>query len=114
MTESTIDMKVFNELKETMGADFIAELLATFFDDAPNLIQEMKTALQSENPDTFRRAAHSMKSNCATFGAMPLSALAKELEMLGKEANLAGVDNKLEHLEVDYKQVENELKKLIG
>jgi histidine phosphotransfer protein HptB len=83
-----LDMTTFEELRAMSGADFIDELVDTFLDDAPKLLNEMKAALQANDPDTFRRAAHSLKSNGATFGASRLAGLAKEMEMLGRERRL--------------------------
>ena len=107
-----IDQKTFEELKQMSGDDFINELIDTFLDDAPAMIAEIKSALDANNADAFRRAAHSMKSNAATFGAMQLAALAKELEMLGKENKLADSGDKLKALEEAYVSVREELEGL--
>ena len=107
-----IDQKTFDELKQMSGDDFINELIDTFLDDAPAMIAEIKSALEANNADAFRRAAHSMKSNAATFGAMQLAALAKELEMLGKENKLADSGDKLKALEEAYVSVREELEGL--
>ena len=107
-----IDQATFEELKEMSGADFINELIDTFLEDAPKLIEEMRTALVVNNADTFRRAAHSMKSNAATFGASQLSALAKELELLGKENKLHETRDKLMALEAAFASVREELREL--
>jgi len=108
---SKIDLQTYNSLKESTGEDFIGELVDAFLDDAPALIAQMKSALAGKNADAFRRAAHSMKSNAATFGAMELSALAKELESLAREKNLE-VGNRVDIIEVEFQQVKNELKSL--
>jgi HPt (histidine-containing phosphotransfer) domain-containing protein len=104
-----IDQATFEELKEMSGADFINELIDTFLEDAPKMIAEIKSALEANNADTFRRAAHSMKSNAATFGAGQLAALAKELEMLGKENKLSETGDRLKSLEEAYASVRDEL-----
>jgi HPt (histidine-containing phosphotransfer) domain-containing protein len=109
---SVIDRATFDELKEISGEDFINELIDTFLEDAPKLIEEMKAALDMNNADTFRRAAHSMKSNAATFGAGQLSALAKELEMLGRENKLLETAGKLRALEDAFVPVHDELRNL--
>lgn len=109
---SVIDQTTFNELKQMSGEDFINELIDTFLEDAPKMIAEMKTAQASNNAEVFRRAAHSMKSNAATFGASQLAALAKELEMLGKENKLPETGDKLQSLEEAYASVQSELKGL--
>ena len=100
-----INQATFDELKQMSGADFINELIDTFLEDSPKLIEEMESALKANNVDSFRRAAHSLKSNAATFGANSLSSLAKELEILGKENKLNETGNKLKALEEAYESV---------
>jgi HPt (histidine-containing phosphotransfer) domain-containing protein len=109
---SVIDNATFDELKQMSGDDFINELIDTFLEDAPKMIAEIKSAFASNNVESFRRAAHSMKSNAATFGAIQLSALAKELEMLGKENKLNETGDKLKTLDEAYESVRDELKGL--
>jgi len=107
-----IDEKTFDELKQMSGAEFINELIDTFLEDSPKLIEEMESALKTNNVDSFRRAAHSLKSNAATFGASELFALAKELEMLGKENKLNETGDRLRALEEAYESVRKELSEL--
>jgi histidine phosphotransfer protein HptB len=105
-----IDMTAFEDLKAMSGPDFIGELIDTFLDDAPKLIKELQTALAKNDAEAFRRAAHSLKSNAATFGATHLSSLAKELEMLGKEYKLTEVGSRVAILEEVFRSVASELK----
>ena len=107
-----LDMTTFEELKEMSGADFIDELVDTFLEDAPKLINEMKTALEIKDAGTFRRAAHSLKSNSATFGATRLSALAKEMELLARENKLEEAGSRLASLQEAFQIVPEELKGL--
>jgi histidine phosphotransfer protein HptB len=109
---SEIDMTTFETLKEVSGADFIGELINTFLEDAPRLIAQMKSAIQGNDADGFRRAAHSFKSNSATFGANRLADQARELEMLGKENKLGQTGEGLARLEAIYKAAANELQGL--
>jgi histidine phosphotransfer protein HptB len=104
-----IDKATFEELKQMSGADFINELIDAFLDDAPNMIQNMQTALAAEDVESFRRNAHSLKSNANTFGALELGRLAKELELMGKENDL-DVGNKLEALNDVFEEAAEELK----
>jgi HPt (histidine-containing phosphotransfer) domain-containing protein len=106
---STIDQATFNELKQMSGADFINELIDAFLDDAPNMIQNMHAALDTKDVESFRRNAHSLKSNANTFGATELGALAKELEMMGRESNL-DIGNRLEVLGEAFGKVAEELR----
>jgi HPt (histidine-containing phosphotransfer) domain-containing protein len=93
----TIDQATFEELKQMSGGDFINELIDAFLDDAPNMVQNMRKALATKDVESFRRNAHSLKSNANTFGAVELSILARELEMMAKENNL-DIGNRLEVL----------------
>ena len=105
---TVIDKATFEELKQMSGADFINELIDAFLDDAPNMISEMETAVKKQDNVTFRRNAHSLKSNANTFGATELGALARELEMMGRENNLA-IGNRLEVLKESLGNVATEL-----
>ena len=107
-----IDKTTFDELKQMSGDDFINELIDTFLEDAPKMIAEIKSGFATNNADIFRRAAHSMKSNAATFGASHLAALSKELEMLGKENKLNEAGDRLKALDEAYASVRDELKGL--
>jgi HPt (histidine-containing phosphotransfer) domain-containing protein len=104
-----IDQVTFNELKQMSGADFINELIDAFLDEAPSMIQNMHIALDTKDVESFRRNAHSLKSNANTFGATELGALAKELEMMGKENNLE-IGNRLEVLNEMFGKVAEELR----
>ncbi|HCR71453.1 MAG TPA: histidine kinase [Anaerolineae bacterium] len=106
-----IDINTFNSLKESTDADFIKELIHTFLEDAPNQIEQMKVAIQNKDTESFTRAAHTVKSNAATFGATELANLARELESLGRENNLE-IGNKLQVMEEAFNQVKNQLEEL--
>lgn len=106
---STIDQATFEELKQMSGEDFINELIDAFLDDAPNMIQNMRAALVASDVESFRRNAHSLKSNANTFGAVELGVLARELEMMAKENNLE-IGNRLEVLQEALDNVAKELR----
>ena len=106
-----IDKSTFEELKQMSGADFINELIDAFLEDAPHMIQNMRTALEAKDVESFRRNAHSLKSNAHTFGATELGSYARELEMMGKASNL-DVGDRLEILTESFGKVVEELKGL--
>ncbi len=102
MTEPTIDRATYDELKETAGAEFVLELVDTFLTEAPLLLEELRRSFGQREADAFRRAAHSLKSNANTFGALALGAMARELE-LGGLARVAQADAQpLEALAQEY------------
>lgn len=106
-----IDPTIFEELKQMSGEDFINELIDAFLDDAPIMLAQMREALAANDVETFRRNAHSLKSNANTFGATELALLAKELEFMAKENNL-DIGDRLEVLKRSFTVVAEELKRM--
>lgn len=106
-----IDAQVFDELYASIGEDpaFLGELLDTYFADAPRLIAAMSAALAVDNAAEFRRAAHSLKSNSASFGARHLAALCRELEEMGKAGVLTGAADRLPAVEAECAAIQTAL-----
>ena len=110
MNEPVIDVKMLASLVEDTDAEFVNELINTYLEDSPLQIADMHQALADNNSENFRRAAHTLKSNSANFGASSLVEIAKELEMMGKVNDFEDASSKLAGLEKAYTQVRGELK----
>ncbi|MSR15313.1 MAG: Hpt domain-containing protein [Gammaproteobacteria bacterium] len=108
MTEGLIDHATFTELQETVGADFVGELVETFLEEAPKMLAELRTALVAREAETFRRAAHSLKTNANTFGALALGNQARALEQGGLPNDATALDA----LDVAYAESANALRAL--
>ena len=108
---TTIDPETFKALQDTAGADFVVELVDAFLEEAPVMFESMRSALAEGDADKFRRAAHSLKSNSNTFGALALAAMAKELELSGLQHALAKPDP-LAPLREEYERVARALKEM--
>jgi histidine phosphotransfer protein HptB len=107
-----IDAATFDQLVETMGPDFIGELIDTYCEETPRLVVQLQQALAQGSAEDFRRAAHSIKSSSATFGALDFAAHARELEMIGKTGNLSSVGTSADVLAAEYKLVDQALREL--
>lgn len=109
--DGVIDREVLDNLLEAVGGDgeFLAELLETYFADTPQLFTTMHKALSDGNSEEFRRAAHSLKSNSANFGATDLSKKAKALEEIGKSGELDQAEGSLRDAETEYTKVKTAL-----
>ena len=71
MTAPTIDRATFDALQETAGAEFVGELVDTFLErGAADAAATCAQRWPPSDADRFRRAAHSLKSNSNTFGAL--------------------------------------------
>ena len=86
MAAPIIDPPTFGELQASAGADFVDELIDTFLEEAPAMLDALREALADGRAEPFGRAAHSLKSNANTFGALTLGAMARDLELGGLEA----------------------------
>jgi len=112
MAEPTIDRATFDELKAAAGAEFVLELVDTFLTEAPLLLGELRRSFARREADTFRRAAHSLKSNANTFGAHTLGAMAKELELGGLAPVAEAGGQPIEALAQEYARVDAALTEL--
>lgn len=75
-----------------MGNDsaFLAEIITTFLDDSPGQLAAIRSGLEGRDSATVRRAAHTLKSNAATFGLVELTPLCRELENRASGGDLTG------------------------
>ena len=86
-----LDKEKLEELKTVVGGqEFFVELLEAFLEDAPQLVAELQQGLVERDSAVLMRAAHSLKSNSADFGAVNLSDLCRELEAIGRADSLDG------------------------
>jgi len=102
-----LDPAALENLREMVGGDveFIAELANTFLVEAPRMLSNMRQALESKDATLLHRAAHSLKSSSAEFGAMALSGSCRELEKMSRNGVFSGVDELLGRAESEYDQV---------
>ncbi|MGZ4376133.1 MAG: Hpt domain-containing protein, partial [Gaiellaceae bacterium] len=85
-----IDAGVLTRLAESMGGDtgFVLELIEQFRADSLGLIAAARAGVERSDMAEVRRAAHTLKSNAATFGAHHLADRCRELEEAAKQGSL--------------------------
>lgn len=110
--QAIIDLAIYHQLKDLMGAVFLVELIDTYNTETAALIEQLGQALVSGEAVSFERFAHSIKSSSASLGALTFSQQARELEMMGKANELSGVSQKLEQLAANFQQVKRCLEEL--
>jgi HPt (histidine-containing phosphotransfer) domain-containing protein len=94
MSQELLNVDVFDALQDSMGEDFVEDLVTTFLEEGPVMIADLKTAAEGGNAEALRRAAHSLKSNATLFGAEQLSNVARRLELDGfsSDVDVAAVE----------------------
>ena len=99
-----LNLKALEQLRTGLGrqADrLLPELIEKFYGDADRLLDQARQALEQGHADELRRAAHSLKSTGATFGAMALSTVARQLETLAREGKLEGAGEQIAQAETE-------------
>ena len=109
-----LDRAALADLLAMTGGDpaFLAELVDTYVADTPQQLATIRQSLESGDAEAVRRAAHSLKSNSATFGAATLAELGAQIEARGKGGELAGTDELVARADAEYARVRRALRAL--
>jgi len=77
-----IAQAALDKLLDLIGGDrgSLAELIESFLDESPMLVDQMRRAAASGDRSALGRAAHTLKSSARDFGANQLSALCELME----------------------------------
>ncbi|WP_339121789.1 hybrid sensor histidine kinase/response regulator [Pseudonocardia sp. D17] len=92
-TAPLLDSTVLDGLVASFGDDgpgLVAELVAEFSANTPVLLSDLQDGVAAADAERVRRAAHTLKSNTAMFGARDLSARCAALEEHAAHGDLEG------------------------
>jgi len=89
-------------LRELGGDALVAQVIDAFVADAPDVLATVRLSLEQGDVDKLRRAAHTLKSNSATIGAVAFSELCRELEQRAKNGDLAGAAEVAARIDAEY------------
>jgi PAS domain S-box-containing protein len=86
-----LELRILEELKEMTGddTDVLGEVIDSYLEDTPQLLSQISQALESQDAKLLQRSAHTLKSSSASLGALNLSDLCREIEILGKTEKVA-------------------------
>lgn len=111
-----IDMKVLDQYREfdpSGGLSLAHQIMQVYRDSSGETVQQVERAIAEGDAETMRRSAHTLKSSSANVGAMALSGLFKQLEILGKEARLEEAAPLFDAAQQEYGRVLAEINKLL-
>jgi CheY-like chemotaxis protein len=109
---AVLDTATLASFRQAMGEDFLPELIEMFGQDSQTLVDTMRQATTESYADALRRAAHTLKSNSASFGALTLSALCRELEEIGLDPTPEEAAERVERIAIERNKVQNALEAL--
>lgn len=106
-------------LKESLGRvgddqELLVELAQIFFDDYPQRIAEMRSALQLQNAKQVEMSAHHLRGSATTFSAHRLEQLAKALEKEAASGSLNSAPSFLAALEEELDRFEANFRHELG
>jgi PAS domain S-box-containing protein len=98
-------------LAETLGDDAALDgLVDTFLAEAPKLLATLRDAADRGDADELRRAAHTLKSNAATFGGEALADDCRMLEGVAATGTFEGVSDLVSSIEYGCERLEELLR----
>jgi HPt (histidine-containing phosphotransfer) domain-containing protein len=103
--DGVLDPAALGRLRESVGDELVSELVDLFLADAPTQLGALREAVESGDAETARRAAHTLKSNGATFGADGFSERCRLLEDCAKAGDLEHAGDLLAGVEAGYRDV---------
>jgi CheY-like chemotaxis protein len=81
-----------------LGPDVLAEVVALFRDEAPGLVETLRTAYAAGDAAALSRTAHTLKGSAAVVGAVRVADLARRADEAGRQRVLDIVPDLLERL----------------
>ena len=87
---ATLDSELLGALNHLVGddAETLRNVVQAFVEDGPDRLREIRKGIDERDPGLVRRAAHTLKSNGLTFGAVDLAGACRELEDAAREGAL--------------------------
>jgi PAS domain S-box-containing protein len=110
LSASAIDAPVLTRLRDSLGEAATVEVIETFLAEGPQLVSALREAVERGDSAELRRAAHTLKSNAATFGASALAELCRKLEEVGEAGTVAGAAHLVARTEAEHERVRSDLK----
>jgi len=100
-----IDPGVLRKLKENMGN--VRAVIGVYLDSLPGRLKHLQEAIESDQAESVRGIAHTIKGSSSQFGAVYLAGLCERLERSAKS-------NKLENAAVLYRDITDAAKEIVG
>lgn len=82
-----IEKEIVDKAKDWIleyGEEFLVELIDVYLGDTPVRLAQLRQALEGGDTETVTREAHTLKSSSANVGAMTLAAVARQVELAGR------------------------------
>ncbi len=99
-----------NSLQSPAAPDILGRVIQAYLEETPPLLAKLQEAVQKGDPEEAQTMAHCLKSSSANIGALNLSALCKELEILGLSHSLERAAGLADHINLEHDRVSQALR----
>ena len=109
LLQPPLDLEVLRGIKEISGdvnSDIFIEIISAYLDDAPILLQSIRTAITQNSAAELKISAHTLKSISATIGATILAEYCLQLETMGRIGEIDQAGEWLPRLEGELERVQ--------
>lgn len=111
-SESNIlDLRIIDTLRN-LRPGLLLKVLDVWLEESPALLKQMQGAIHNQDCQTLYRTAHALKNSAANVGANELKQGFLELERLGRDQQLDGIESLMTTVQQRFKQAEEALKQL--
>ena len=97
-----LDPGALENLRQLGGEEFLEDLIDTFLAEATGQLTMLRRSIEQGEAVELRRAAHTLKSNGATFGAETFAELCRDLEERAKNGRLDGAAELADRIGVEF------------
>lgn len=114
---SPLDPKALDMIAslQPKGSDeILKKVISLYLDSSFTLMKTIHEAAGGNDADALHHAAHTLKSSSAYLGATALSAMSRELEMMGRDKALGEAAARLASLEHEYGRVRDALTRVLA
>lgn len=94
--------------------EFLKEVVEIFINDTPEQLARIKEAVDNHNSKDLEKSAHKMKGAIINFGEKAAFETALQLEMMGREYGLDGVEEVYDTLVKEVECLVNALKDFLN
>lgn len=98
-------LRTILEMVEEESEQLLVEVIQSYLDEAPQLLQAIKTAIETGNQKALLYSAHTLKSTSATLGAIKLARICQLLETSAEQAEMPDSSAKLPEIETEFARV---------
>ena len=113
VTDEALDETVLEALRRLQSEarpNFPSMIVGLFLDTAPSVLKELETAALGGEVSALRAANHRLLSGSAAVGAVRLSALCHDFELIGRTGVVPDAAERVRAIVAEYERVEAALR----